>query len=116
MEVGRERFLFLQAEDGIQDIGVTGSSDVCSSDLPSQAQGGTRDEACGEPLDGAWREPASGGGRGALCRRIGPAGPRRGREGGASGKGVDLRGLRVIKNTKTQIDHTTYCRHTSDAT
>src|SRR5258707_9903689 len=25
---------FFQAEDGIRDIGVTGSSDVCSSDLP----------------------------------------------------------------------------------
>ena len=24
---------FFQAEDGIRDIGVTGSSDVCSSDL-----------------------------------------------------------------------------------
>jgi len=26
-------FFFFQAEDGIRDIGVTGSSDVCSSDL-----------------------------------------------------------------------------------
>src|SRR3712207_6382018 len=28
-------FFFFQAEDGIRDIGVTGSSDVCSSDLPA---------------------------------------------------------------------------------
>src|SRR3712207_6865483 len=26
-------YFFFQAEDGIRDIGVTGSSDVCSSDL-----------------------------------------------------------------------------------
>jgi len=26
-------FFFFQAEDGIRDIGVTGGSDVCSSDL-----------------------------------------------------------------------------------
>jgi len=26
-------FFFFQAEDGIRDIGVTWSSDVCSSDL-----------------------------------------------------------------------------------
>src|SRR5438445_4970471 len=29
----RYRFFFFQAEDGIRDIGVTWSSDVCSSDL-----------------------------------------------------------------------------------
>src|SRR5258707_5819212 len=30
-------FFFFQAEDGIRDIGVTGSSDVCSSDLASRS-------------------------------------------------------------------------------
>src|SRR3712207_8951479 len=30
-------FFFFQAEDGIRDIGVTGSSDVCSSDLSTVA-------------------------------------------------------------------------------
>src|SRR3712207_5816408 len=31
-------FFFFQAEDGIRDIGVTGSSDVCSSDLLQEEQ------------------------------------------------------------------------------
>jgi len=30
-------FFFFQAEDGIRDIGVTGSSDVCSSDLSCES-------------------------------------------------------------------------------
>ena len=31
-------FFFFQAEDGIRDWSVTGSSDVCSSDLLAQLQ------------------------------------------------------------------------------
>jgi len=31
--MAQSNFFFFQAEDGIRDIGVTGVSDVCSSDL-----------------------------------------------------------------------------------
>src|SRR5690606_41038298 len=44
-------FFFFQAEDGIRDFHVTGSSDVCSSDLTLRVKGSKRYRLSGADIE-----------------------------------------------------------------
>src|SRR3712207_8246433 len=95
-------FFFFQAEDGIRDIGVDWSSDVCSSDLelhhllwPADLQSGTAPPG-GDDAAETFRDADALGKRAAaplrhLRRHRGRSEERR------VGKGVDLGGRRLIK-------------------
>src|SRR3712207_7044008 len=51
-------FFFFQAEDGIRDIGVTGSSDVCSSDLAPKATPPEVIDRLNKAVNEALKDPA----------------------------------------------------------
>src|ERR1035437_1351104 len=63
---------FFQAEDGIRDIGVTGVSDVCSSDLSALVSAGPVDLEPLQPARPIALESASNNAPTALLRRSPP--------------------------------------------
>src|SRR3712207_8318282 len=113
---GKMSFFFFQAEDGIRDIGVTGGSDVCSSDLVVLARVRRRRAGSRVPQPGRRRHrpPArrcAGHLRRDAGRRQHEAGPLAGtagrraglgdRKSVAEGKSVDLGGRRIITKKNT---------------